>query len=70
MVTTHLSIPFAFNDAQGCASVTTTTGVYEQVNMGMVTNTTADLSIKHNGFIVSYTVFCLNNRMILSLKTL
>ena len=54
MVTTYSSISLVFNDAEEYPSFTTKTGVFEQVNMGTVSNKTADLSIRLDGFIYIY----------------
>lgn len=52
MVTTYSSISLVFNDAEEYPSFTTKTGGFEQVNMGTVSNKTADFV--HNDSTVSY----------------
>lgn len=58
MVTTYSSISLVFNDAEEYPSFTTKTGVFEQVNMGTVSNKTADFVHKTRRFhIYIYTMF-------------
>lgn len=74
MVTTYSSISLVFNDAEEYPSFTTKTGGFEQVNMGTVSNKTADFV--HNDSTVSYIYIYIqytfflsqNNRMMIKHK--
>ena len=70
MVTTYSSISLVFNDAEEYPSFTTKTGVFEQVNMGTVSNKTADFVHKTRRFhththIYIYCFLSQNNRMMI-----
>ena len=54
MVTTYSSISLVFNDAEEYPSFTTKTGVFEQVNMGTVSNKTADFVHKTHRMMIKH----------------